>query len=174
MQWTHSPLIRIYKTIGNNNEETTTLETLKSSLSRTLVPYYPLAGRLHWIHGGRLELHCNAKGTKVMEAYSIEKLDELGDFAPTEAIEDLVPKVDYGSPIEDWPLLLVQVTRFSCDGLYVVTTTCHTMGDGWSAANFFNAWAKLAREDELEEYEIPFHDHTILRSPEPLTPPCFL
>ncbi|XP_042944909.1 spermidine hydroxycinnamoyl transferase-like [Carya illinoinensis] len=173
MQWTHAPLICIYKTTGNNNEKTTTLETLKDSLSRTLVPYYPLAGRLHWIHGGRLELHCNAKGAQVLEAYSEAKLDDLGDFAPTEAIEDLVPKVDYGSPIEDWPLLLVQVTRFSCGGLCVGTAMSHTMADGWSAANFFNAWAKVARGNELEENEIPFHDRTILRSPEPLMPPRF-
>ncbi|KAG6692853.1 hypothetical protein I3842_10G135100 [Carya illinoinensis] len=173
MQWTHAPLICIYKTTSDNNEKITTLETLKDSLSRALVPYYPLAGRLRWIHGGRLELHCNAKGAQLLEAYSEAKLDELGDFAPTEAIEDLVPKVDYSSPIEDWPLMLVQVTRFSCGGLCVGTAMSHTMVDGWSAANFFNAWAKLARGDELEENEMPFHDRTILRSSEPLLPPRF-
>ncbi|XP_018817237.1 spermidine hydroxycinnamoyl transferase-like [Juglans regia] len=175
MQWTHIPLIFIYKATGDNNEKTkTVVETLKDSLSRVLVPYYPLAGRLHWIHGGRLEVHCNAKGAQLLEAYSEAKLDELGDFAPMKAIEDLVPKVDYGSPIEDWPLLLVQVTRFSCGGLCVATAMSHTMVDGWSAAKFFNAWAKLARGDELEENEMPFHDRTILRSlHEPLMPPRF-
>ncbi|KAG7960596.1 hypothetical protein I3843_10G132400 [Carya illinoinensis] len=173
MQWTHIPLIFIYKATGDNNEKTKTVETLKDSLSRVLVPYYPLAGRLHWIHGSRLELHCNAKGVQLLEAYSEAKLDELGDFAPMKAIEDLVPKVDYGSPIEDWPLLLVQVTRFSCGGLCVATVMSHTMVDGWSAAKFFNAWAKLARGDDLEENDMPFHDRTILQPLESLMPPRF-
>ncbi|KAF5471718.1 hypothetical protein F2P56_008491 [Juglans regia] len=144
MQWNHARVIYIYKTTSDNNEQTTTLETLKDSLSRALVPYYPLAGRLRWIHSGRLELHCNAKGSQISEAYSEAKLDELG-FAPTKAVEDLVPKVDYGSPIEDWPLMLVQVTSMD----------------------------QLARGDELEENEMPFHDRTILRSSEPLLPPRF-
>ncbi|XP_035545023.1 spermidine hydroxycinnamoyl transferase-like [Juglans regia] len=47
------------------------------------------------------------------------------------------------------------------------------MADGWSAAKFFEAWTKLARGDELEENEMPFHDRTILRSSEPLLPPRF-
>ncbi|KAG6692849.1 hypothetical protein I3842_10G134700 [Carya illinoinensis] len=114
MQWTHIPLIFIYKATGNNNEKTKTVETLKDSLSRVFVPYYPLAVQL-------------------LEAYSEAKLDELGDFAPMKAIEDLVPK----------PLLLVQVTRFSCGGLCVATVMSHTMVDGWSAAKFFNVWAKV-------------------------------
>ncbi|KAG6670717.1 hypothetical protein I3843_Q043200 [Carya illinoinensis] len=164
MQWTHAPLIFIYKTTSDNNEKITTLETLKDSLS---------SGRLRWIHGGRLELHCNAKGAQLLEAYSEVKLDELGDFAPTKAVEDLVPKVDYGSPIEDWSLMLVQVTRFSCGGLCVGTAMSHTVVDGWSVAKFFNAWTKLARGDELEANEMPFHDRTILLSPEPLLPPRF-
>jgi hypothetical protein len=29
------------------------------------------------------------------------KLDELGDFAPTETVQELVPKVDYSTPIEN-------------------------------------------------------------------------
>ncbi|KAF5471728.1 hypothetical protein F2P56_008501, partial [Juglans regia] len=70
-------------------------------------------------------------------------------------------------------LIMVQVTRFSCGGLCVGTAMSHTMADGWSAAKFFEAWTKLARGDELEENEMPFHDRTILRSSEPLLPPRF-
>ena len=56
-------------------------------------------------------------GVQLLEAYSEAELDELGDFAPTDAVRDLVPKVDYTTPIEEWPLLLVQVARFRCGGL---------------------------------------------------------
>lgn len=40
-------------------------------------------------------------GAKLLEAYSDLELDELGDFAPTEAIQDLVPKIDYSAPLEE-------------------------------------------------------------------------
>ena len=67
---------------------------MRNSLSEALVHYYPLAGRLHWIEGGRLELDCNAMGAQLLEAYSEAKLDELVDFAPTDTVQDLIPKVD--------------------------------------------------------------------------------
>ena len=116
-QWTHAPLIYIYRTESNNNTIPFSFEVMKNSLSRALIHFYPLAGRLHWIEGGRLELDCNAMGVQLLEAYSEAELDELGDFAPTDAVRDLVPKVDYTTPIEEWPLLLVQVARFRCGGL---------------------------------------------------------
>ena len=40
-------------------------------------------------------------GAQLLEAYSDAKLDELGDFAPTEMVQELVPKVDYSTPIEN-------------------------------------------------------------------------
>ncbi|XP_039155577.1 spermidine hydroxycinnamoyl transferase-like [Eucalyptus grandis] len=50
--------------------------TLRGSLSRVLVPFYPLAGRLEWLDGGRLRLEwlewldCNAMGVWLIEAES--------------------------------------------------------------------------------------------------------
>ncbi|KAB1225181.1 Spermidine hydroxycinnamoyl transferase [Morella rubra] len=147
------------------------MDTMKTSLSRALVHYYPLAGRLRWIKGGRLELVCDAKGAQLLEAYSEVKLEELGDFAPTEAVQDLVPKIDDTTPVENWPLVLVQLTRFRCGGVCVGTAISHTVADGRGNASFINLWAKLARGDGLRDDEIPFHDRTVLRSHEPLRPP---
>ncbi len=55
-QWTHAPLVYIYKP-NNNNPIPFVMETLRNSLSKALVRYYRLAGQLHWIEGGRLELN---------------------------------------------------------------------------------------------------------------------
>ena len=38
-------------------------------------------------------------GVQVLDAYADAKLD-IGDFAPTGVVEDLVPKIDYTTPIE--------------------------------------------------------------------------
>ena len=79
-----------------------------------------------------------------MEAYADAKLDDIGNFAPTGVVEDLVPKIDYTTPIKEWPLFLAQLTRFSCGGICVGTAISHTMVDGQSATNFISSWAKLA------------------------------
>jgi shikimate O-hydroxycinnamoyltransferase len=164
MQWTHAPLIIIYKP-NNNKTIPFSIETMKNSLSRALVHYYPLAGRLHWIEGGRLQLHCNAMGAQLSEAYSEAKLDELGDFTPNGIIQHLFPRIDYTTTsIEEQPLFLAQVTRFPCGGLCVGTAISHIVADGRAAMNFTNAWAKLARGEDLGCDEIPFHDRTMLRS----------
>ena len=170
MQWTHAPVIHIYKP---NNNIPFSFEKTKNALSRALVHFYPLAGRLRWKEGGWLELDCNAMGVQVLEAYADAKLDELGDFAPTGVVEDLVPKIDYTTPIEEWPLFLAQLTRFSCGGICVGTALSHTMADGLSATNFISSWAKLARGCDLEDDEIPFLDRTVLKSSEPLMKPRF-
>jgi shikimate O-hydroxycinnamoyltransferase len=175
MQCSHEPLISIYKPNNNNDDIILPFssETMKVSLSRALVHYYPLAGRLRSADGGRFELVCNAMGAKLLEAYSEAEVADLGDFSPTEAHQDLVPKIDYRTPIEEWPLLLVQLTRFRCGGFCVGTAICHTVVDGWSAGTFISSWAKLARGDDLRPDEIPFHDRTLLRSRQPVMPPRF-
>uniref|UniRef100_A0A2N9FUP4 Uncharacterized protein n=1 Tax=Fagus sylvatica TaxID=28930 RepID=A0A2N9FUP4_FAGSY len=161
MPWTHPTFIYIYR---SNNNIPLSFETMNNSLSRALAHFYPLAGRLKWIEGGRLQVDCNAIGVQVLEAHSDLKLDELGDFAPTGTVEDLVPKIDYTTPIEEWPLLRVQLTRFVCGGLSVGVAISHTLVDGLSTTNFINSWAKLARGDNLDDHEIPFLDRTVLRS----------
>ncbi|KAL0012080.1 hypothetical protein SO802_007188 [Lithocarpus litseifolius] len=148
--WAHAPVIYIYRAKSNNTTIPFSFEAMKNSLSCALIHFYPLAGRLHWIEGGRLELDCNAMGVQLLEAYSEAELDELGDFAPTDAVRDLVPKVDYTTPIKEWPLLLVQVTRFRCGGLCVGVEISHTMVDGRSATHFTNSWAKTPRFDHIE------------------------
>jgi shikimate O-hydroxycinnamoyltransferase len=175
MQCNHEPLIFMYKPNNNNDDSILpfSYETMKTSLSRALVHYYPLAGRLRWAQGDRFELDCNAKGAILLEAYSESEMDDLGDFAPTEAIHDLVPKVDYTTPIEEWPLLFVQVTRFRCGGICVGIAISHTVVDGSSVASFISLWAKLARGVNLRPEEIPFEDRTLLQSRQPLTPPRF-
>ncbi|GMY13904.1 spermidine hydroxycinnamoyl transferase-like [Fagus crenata] len=170
MPWTHPTFIYIYR---SNNNIPLSFETMNNSLSRALAHFYPLAGRLKWIEGGRLQVDCNAIGVQVLEAHSDLKLDELGDFAPTGTVEDLVPKIDYTTPIEEWPLLRVQLTRFVCGGLSVGVAISHTLVDGLSTTNFINSWAKLARGDNLDDHEIPFLDRTVLRSSEPLMLPRF-
>ncbi|XP_030441420.1 spermidine hydroxycinnamoyl transferase-like [Syzygium oleosum] len=147
--------------------------TLRGSLSRVLVPFYPLAGRLRWLDGGRLRLDCNAMGVWFIEAESDGELNDLGDFCPRPEFEQIVPSVDYTMPIHELPPLLVQVTKFKCGGLALSASISHAVADGPSAAHFMTEWARLARGEPLGIE--PYYDRKVLWVGEdptgPLLPP---
>ncbi|XP_020225697.1 spermidine hydroxycinnamoyl transferase [Cajanus cajan] len=172
---THVPIIYFYRPQQNwlSHNNSTMASTLKDSLSRVLVPFYPLAGRLHWINNGRLELECNDKGVQFVEAESTSSFEDLGDFSPSSEYHHLVPKVDYSLPIHELPLVQVQLTRFKCGGISISLNISHAVADGPSAMHFTCEWARLARGESLGM--APFLDWRVLRAGEPplaLVPPA--
>ncbi|CAN0916580.1 Spermidine hydroxycinnamoyl transferase [Linum grandiflorum] len=155
-----------------------TASRLMDSLSRTLIHFYPLAGRLEPVgKGGRFELECNAEGVLFIEAVaettSLKELGESGhggtgtfmsgcgnsDFQP------LIPKVDYTRPISEWPLMLVQLTEFNCGSLSLCFYLSHVAVDGTSVFHFLNEWARIARGEGIGT--VPFLDRKVLRAGEP-------
>ncbi|QCD80352.1 spermidine hydroxycinnamoyl transferase-like [Vigna unguiculata] len=164
---THVPLIYFYRLPQNAIFQYNTIaSTLKDSLSRVLVPFYPLAGRLHWTNNGRLELDCNATGIRFIEAESSSTLQHLTDFSSSNEHHYLVPAVDYYSlPIHELPLVVVQLTKFKCGGICIGITLSHAVVDGPSALHFVSEWARLSRGEPL--HTVPFLDRKILRAGEP-------
>ncbi|KAJ1407943.1 Transferase [Sesbania bispinosa] len=166
----HTPTIYIYKAKHNPDF----IERLRKSLSKILVHYYPIAGRVCWTEGGRIEFDCNAKGAILLEAETTKTLGDYGDFSPSESTKELVPTIDYNQPMEDLPLLTVQLTRFhGNEGLAIGVAFFHPLSDGLGAIQFINSWAKIARGDTLEPHEMPFLDRTILKFSHPLLAPRF-
>ncbi|KAK7290656.1 hypothetical protein RIF29_05229 [Crotalaria pallida] len=172
---THAPLLFVYKPLLHNKFESSsssstfnlTVQNLKNSLSQVLTIYYPLAGRLSLINErGQWEIHCNAKGAKFLGAYCEKSLDDLHDFVPTQLVSHLIPSIDYDVPIEEIPMLAVQLTRFTCGGYALGVALCRAAIDGSSTVRFMNMWAKLARGvGLLDRKEItPCHDRTALDS----------
>ncbi|KAK7316761.1 hypothetical protein RJT34_00466 [Clitoria ternatea] len=151
-------------------------ERMKNSLGEILVHYYPVAGRLRLKENGRMELECNAQGVLLLEAESSKTLDDYGDFLPSdECVKELVPTRDPTQPVDQLPLLMVQLTRFNRDEGFIIGVACsHVLCDGLAATRFINAWAKITRGDTLDPNEMPFLDRTILNEFPPLpSAPCF-
>ncbi|KAL1371949.1 hypothetical protein HN51_002130 [Arachis hypogaea] len=162
---THVPTIYFYHK-PTSLHTSTIINTLKDSLSRVLVPFYPLAGRLHWINNGRLELECNAMGAQFIEAESSSTLEEVGDLSlSSEYLYHLSPNVDYTLPIHELPLFIVQFTTFKCGGFGLSLAISHAIADGQSALHFINEWSRFARGEALEM--VPFLDRKVLRAGEP-------
>ncbi|KAL5710595.1 shikimate O-hydroxycinnamoyltransferase [Ranunculus cassubicifolius] len=171
--YTHAPVIYIYPSDQvTSSPVSNPVETLKTSLSRLLVSYYPLAGRLNWIEGGRFELHCNAVGVEIVEAETDSVIEDLGDFRPSLETKKLVPPVDYTKDISEIPLILVQLTKFKCGGICVGTAFSHIVVDGKGALGFISSWANFARGGNELSVK-PFHDRTVFYRGDPLAKPRF-
>ncbi|KAL2482806.1 Spermidine hydroxycinnamoyl transferase [Forsythia ovata] len=164
---THTPTIYFYRNCEklDNGDD---VGVLRDSLSKVLVLFYPLAGRLKWSAegGSRVELHCNGRGVPIHEAVSEATVEDFGDFTPTREIQALIPSVDYTTPIDEIPLVIVQLTRFKCGGVSIGLGVSHVMADGPSALHFVDEWAKIARG--ADPIIPPFLDRKVLETDEPL------
>ena len=101
-----------YRPNGSGSSTFFSMDVLKNALSKVLVPFYPIAGRLKkdTHEHGRILINCNAEGALLVEAVTDSVINDFGDFAPSEELTQLVPQVDYTSQdVSSFPLLLLQV-----------------------------------------------------------------
>ncbi|KAI3897608.1 hypothetical protein MKW92_022151 [Papaver armeniacum] len=141
---------------------------LKDGLSKALVTYYPIAGRLkrNELDKGRTEIDCTGEGAIFIVAETDSCVEDLGEFTPNEQLMPLIPNFDNNNDISSFPPLLVQVTHFRCGGVCLSTSISHRIADGISGVNFINTWSDLCRG--VEDIEpVPFFDRTILRARDP-------
>ncbi|XP_055826101.1 shikimate O-hydroxycinnamoyltransferase [Solanum dulcamara] len=143
-------------------------KVLKEALSRALVPFYPMAGRLCRDEDGRIEIDCKGQGVLFVEAESDGVVDDFGDFAPTLELRRLIPAVDYSQGIESYALLVLQITHFKCGGVSLGVGMQHHAADGASGLHFINTWSDMARGLDLTIP--PFIDRTLLRARDPPQP----
>ncbi|MCL7041045.1 hypothetical protein MKW94_029047 [Papaver nudicaule] len=141
---------------------------LKDGLSKALVTYYPIAGRLKRNESdkGRAEIDCTGEGVIFIEAETDSRIEDLGEFTPNEQLMPLIPSLDAYNDISSYPPLLVQVTHFKCGGVCLSITISHTVVDGVTGINFINMWSDLCRGVEDIKH-VPFFDRTLLRARDP-------
>ncbi|KAL6953326.1 shikimate O-hydroxycinnamoyltransferase [Sarracenia purpurea var. burkii] len=162
----HTPSVYFYRPTGSHNFFDAGV--MKEALSRALVPFYPMAGRLAKDEYGRIEIDCNGEGALFVEAETEASIDDFGDFAPTLELRRLIPAVDYSKGISTDPLLVLQVTYFKCGSISLGVGIQHHVADGTSSLHFINAWSDMARGLNLTIP--PFIDRTLLRARDPPQP----
>ncbi|KAE8790130.1 shikimate O-hydroxycinnamoyltransferase-like [Hordeum vulgare] len=141
-------------------------DVLKAALSRALVPFYPLAGRLAQDDAGRPEISCSGEGVLFVTARADSTLDVLGDFAPSDELRrTLVPSADASGL--GGILAMFQLTSFECGGVCLGAAIHHTAADGLAALDFVNAWAAITRGDAGVPAASPCLDRTLLRARSP-------
>ncbi|WOL08248.1 hypothetical protein Cni_G17000 [Canna indica] len=148
------------------------VERLKTSLSATLVHFYPLAGRLFTeeardeqgnVTGIYISIDCDGQGAELIHVVA-EGITVADVLSPSTDVPPFVNSffpydkaVNYDGHVI--PLLAVQLTELS-DGFFLGCCFNHAVGDGTSYWMFFNAWAEIARAGGVaaELSRSPVHD----------------
>ncbi|KAF5736166.1 hypothetical protein HS088_TW14G00301 [Tripterygium wilfordii] len=132
-------------------ETNSLIQHLKTSLSRTLCFFPPLAGRLsiieHEDNTSSFSIDCNNSGVPFVHA--------VGDGVTiADILEPIyVPSLLYSfftlNGVKNYegvskPVFGVQVTEL-VDGIFIGCTANHVVADGPTFWNFFNSWAEISR-----------------------------
>ncbi|KAJ4719204.1 Benzyl alcohol O-benzoyltransferase [Melia azedarach] len=110
------------------------VKLIREALSKALVFYYPLAGRLQEGPNRKLMVDCNGKGVLFVEADANIKLDQLGDsiHPPFPYLKEIM----YGIP---------HVTRLTCGGFIFALLFHHSLCDGPGLKQFLEMLTEFAK-----------------------------
>ncbi|XP_069143728.1 alcohol acyl transferase isoform X1 [Solanum lycopersicum] len=138
------PILMFYK-YNSSMKGKDPAKIIKDGLSKTLVFYYPLAGRLIEGPNRKLMVNCNGEGVLFIEGDANIELEKLGESIkpPCPYLDLLLRNVHGSDGIIGSPLLLIQVTRFTCGGFAVGFRVNHTMMDAYGFKMFLNALSEL-------------------------------
>ncbi|CAL9091563.1 unnamed protein product [Musa hybrid cultivar] len=121
-------------------------KAIRAALSRALVAYYPVAGRIVEPLPGEAEVDCTGDGVWFVQASLDCGLEDVNNLEHPLLLprKDLIP---YAPPdvIEGDLIFMMQVTEFTCGGFALGIRFNHTVFDGLGAAQFLKAVAEIAR-----------------------------
>ncbi|CAM8980102.1 unnamed protein product [Rhodiola kirilowii] len=157
--------IYCFRSENEGNEHA--IEVIKDALSKVLVHYYPLAGRLAISPEGKFAVDCTGEGAVFVEAEADCGMDHIGDMTKPDPVKlgKLVYDIPGAENVLKIPPLVVQVTKFKCGGFVLGLGMNHCMFDGLGAMEFVNSWGEMARGLSLTVP--PFIDRSILKSRTP-------
>ncbi|XP_027357301.1 13-hydroxylupanine O-tigloyltransferase-like [Abrus precatorius] len=123
------------------------VKVIREALAKTLVFYYPLAGRLSEGPNGKLTVDCNGEGVMFIEADADVTLEQFGNnfMPPFPCFDELLYNFPGSDGMIDTPLLVMQVTRLNCGGFIFASSMNHTMLDGIGMSKFLHDVGEIAR-----------------------------
>ncbi|KAL1801812.1 hypothetical protein ACET3Z_030459 [Daucus carota] len=138
--------VQIYRN-KNEVQNLDPVKVIREALAKTLVFYYPFAGRLREGAGMKLGVDCTGEGALFVEADADVTLEQFGDEIqpPFPCFGEFLADVPgYGITL-DCPLLHMQVTRLKCGGFVLASQINHTMSDAAGVVQFLTALSEIAR-----------------------------
>ncbi|CAA0813490.1 (Z)-3-hexen-1-ol acetyltransferase [Striga hermonthica] len=164
----HVPIIQFYRK-KPYMEGKDPVRVIRAAVSRALVYYYPLAGRLREVTGGKLVVECTGEGVLFIEADADVALQEFGDSPqpPFPCFEELLYDVPGSGDITNSPLILIQVSRLKCGGFIIGWRVNHIMGDGAGLVQLMSAVGEFSRGDRAPSI-FPVWERHLLNARDPL------
>ncbi|KAL6653160.1 hypothetical protein ACP70R_012085 [Stipagrostis hirtigluma subsp. patula] len=123
-------------------------ESIKRALSQALVHYQPVAGRLEAAaKDGEITIACTGEGVLFVSARANCTLENLSIAEPPSEVtlKDLAICSSDGPLQHTDPLLLIQVTEFTCGGFIIGATWNHVIADAEGMAQLLQAVGELVR-----------------------------
>ncbi|KAL5701917.1 hypothetical protein ACHQM5_027199 [Ranunculus cassubicifolius] len=124
------PYILFYKN-NKQMEGKDPVKILREAIAKTLVYYYPFAGRLKEGPNRKLAVDCTGEGILFIEANAQVRLEQFGD-----ALQPSFPCLEE---------LMYDITRLLCGGFIFALRMSHTLSDAAGVVQFLNAICELAR-----------------------------
>ncbi|GLJ22215.1 hypothetical protein SUGI_0417510 [Cryptomeria japonica] len=148
---------------GCENNLADPAKTIREALSKVLVYYYPLAGRLRKKEDGKLQVECTGEGVLFVEAMVSNNLSVLGDLDYLKpSFKQLLFTFPFNTDIEELHPLVIQVNRFMCGGFVVAVTFNHSIFDGKGLGQFLKGLGEMARGDVMPAVK-PVWDRELLK-----------
>uniref|UniRef100_A0A0D9WXB5 Uncharacterized protein n=1 Tax=Leersia perrieri TaxID=77586 RepID=A0A0D9WXB5_9ORYZ len=170
--WHYVPLVEFFRLRrGVNAESQDPARAVRAGLAEALVYYYPMAGRLQEVPGGKLAVDCAAQGVVFIKATADDvRLEDFGEplVPPYPCVEELFCEVGdaAGRAIIGKPLVYVQVTKFKCGGFAIGFHLNHCISDGFGMIQFVRAIIDLAR-GEARPVVLPVWEREVLMARNP-------
>ncbi|OMO61853.1 Transferase [Corchorus olitorius] len=122
-------------------------KVIREALSKALVFYYPIAGRLREGPNRKLMVDCSGEGVLFIEADANITLDDFGDMLhpPFPCYDELLYEPAGSNQLLNCPLLQIQVTRLKCGGFIFAHRFNHTVSDAVGLIQFMSAIGEIAQ-----------------------------
>ncbi|XVE74229.1 hypothetical protein DITRI_Ditri11bG0181700 [Diplodiscus trichospermus] len=148
----------------------TTIPTLKHSLSLTLQLFFPFAGRLVILDSNSTPPQHQPQpkiAYSQNDCYSNADFHRISGNHPRDVKEfhSLVPSLESSLSSDEnhgVPLLSVKVTVFSNVGLCIGLAYHHVAADGRTFDNFIKTWASFHRDSSLSIKSVPCYDRRVV------------
>ncbi|KAG6737293.1 hypothetical protein POTOM_058807 [Populus tomentosa] len=149
------------------------VEVIKEALAKTLVFYFPFAGRLREGPKRKLFVECTGEGILFIEADGDVTLEQFGDalYPPFPCLKELIFDVPGSSGMINCPLLLIQVTRLKCGGIVFAIRLNHTMSDATGLNQFLSAMCEMVHGAQTPSIQ-PVWERQVLNARNPPQVTC--
>ncbi|MEV8058530.1 acyltransferase [Streptomyces antimycoticus] len=144
--------------------ETLDGDALRASLSRTLLNFPMVSGRMKKDPDGRLSVLCDDAGVRFIETHASEPMPDHGPHhTAKKGINRYLSQVNPLQVVDgDTPLFTVKLTHMKGGGSVLGVSMNHAVADGSAYMRFMESWSK---EHRGLGYPAPGHDRGIIDAP---------